>query len=78
MKSKERGWLGSLSRLKKLEHLHGSFNVAVSFNGCLIRQVEAEWMAKHWPKLQSAHFLCEDDSLMLVSGVPSCLVWLKE
>lgn len=78
MKSKDRSWLGVLSGLNKLEHLHGSFNVSVSFDECLIGQAEVEWMAKHWSKLRSADFLCEDDALMLVSGVPPCLVWLKE
>ncbi|KAG0072505.1 hypothetical protein BGZ89_005614 [Linnemannia elongata] len=78
MKSKDRSWLGVLSGLNKLEHLHGSFNVSVSFDECLIGQAEVEWMAKHWSKLRSADFLCEDDALMLVSGVPPCLVWLKK
>ncbi|KAF8944214.1 hypothetical protein BGZ47_004520 [Haplosporangium gracile] len=78
MEGKNRGWLDCLSGLNKLEHLHGSFNVAIGYDECMVGQAEAEWMAQHWPRLRSADFLREDDALVLMSGVPPCLVWLKE
>jgi hypothetical protein len=78
MRSKNRGWLECLSGLNKLEYLHGSFNVAVGYEECLMGQDEAMWIARYWTSLKSADFLCEDDMLVLVSGIPSCLVWLKE
>ncbi|KAF9125537.1 hypothetical protein BG015_004872, partial [Linnemannia schmuckeri] len=65
MEGKNRGWLDCLSGLHKLEHLHGSFHVAVGYDECMIGQAEAEWIAQHWPKLRSADFLREDDPLVL-------------
>ncbi|KAG0311535.1 hypothetical protein BGZ97_011816 [Linnemannia gamsii] len=66
MRSKNRGWLECLSGLNKLEYLHGSFNVAVGYEECLMGQDEAMWIARYWTSLKSADFLCEDDMLVLV------------
>ena len=73
VKNKDRGWLQCLSGLSKLEFLSGSINVMVETDKCVMNQNDVDWIATHWPKLQEAHFVCQN-----LEGSPGCLVWLQK